>query len=259
MTGVRRPVSTWARSASRCCRPGAAARRRCAGGRRGQQLPTRDEPDRADEAAAPVHAAAGEHQRPGRGQRPVGARRGNGCRPGRTRRRSGGRRGRSRRGCSRRRGRRRATGPDRRCGCCTRRSRVAPSALASWTARVPTPPEAPLIEDALAWLDPPGVAQTHERGDAGQRQGGRLLRRQVRRRRRDQGLGHAHVLGERAVGVTEVAEDGVTRGGPAARRRRRPRPGRRSRGHGCAPGAATGPIANRAIRGRLAWHASRTR
>ena len=51
----------------------------------------------------------------------------------------------------------------------------APNGLASWTAKVPTPPEAPMIRTRLPGWTRRLVAQALQGGQAGQRDGGRLL------------------------------------------------------------------------------------
>jgi hypothetical protein len=82
--------------------------------------------------------------------------------------------------------------------------------LASWTAKLPTPP----------------VAKALESGDRRHRHGGRFLERQARRLQRHGVQGHRDILGEAAVAVVqEVGVDLVARlepGDAAADRRHLP-------------------------------------
>ena len=57
----------------------------------------------------------------------------------------------------------------------------APNALAICTAKVPTPPDAPIDQHALAGLEAAAVAEGLQGSDGGHRDGGRLLEGQIRR------------------------------------------------------------------------------
>ena len=75
---------------------------------------------------------------------------------------------------------------------------VAPRATANWTAKVPTPPDAPMTRTRCAGLDPPR-GQAEVGGDSSQRQCGGVLERQRLRLARQAALGHDGVLGQRRI------------------------------------------------------------
>ena len=60
----------------------------------------------------------------------------------------------------------------------------APNAFAICTAKLPTPPDAPMISTFSPGLDAPVVADGLQRGEPGDGDGGRLLEGEVRRLRR---------------------------------------------------------------------------
>src|SRR5215218_980082 len=84
----------------------------------------------------------------------------------------------------------------------------APSDLASCTAKLPTPPEAPMTRTRCPCWTRPWVAHPLEGGQGGQGDGRRLLEAQVGRLRPQGRLRDAGLLGEGAgqdVGVHLVA------------------------------------------------------
>ena len=58
--------------------------------------------------------------------------------------------------------------------------------LAICTAKVPTPPDAPMYQDPLPWFDPSVIAQALQGRRRGQGHGRRLLEREVGRFRRQE-------------------------------------------------------------------------